>query len=67
MYVGYWSHDCEMWFEKRLKEIRDHTATLRNCTDWKSTIRLNKDARMVAKKNEQFAASRLKDVLFRKK
>jgi hypothetical protein len=59
MYAGYWSNDCEIWFQNRLVEIRNNTAILRNRTNWKSTVRLFKDARMVAKKNEQFAASRL--------
>jgi len=53
--VGYWSPACEDWFQCHLKEIHSGAAELRNATQWKRAILLNKKQAKLACINEQFA------------
>ncbi|TDL15454.1 hypothetical protein BD410DRAFT_699480, partial [Rickenella mellea] len=52
--VGYWSPDCERWFQKRLEMIRDGKADLRSANEWKSALVKNKRTpRFVKAYNEE--------------
>ncbi|TDL18568.1 hypothetical protein BD410DRAFT_728323, partial [Rickenella mellea] len=37
--VGYWSTDCEHWFQNRLEHIRNDTAELRGSTEWVNSLK----------------------------
>jgi len=37
--VGYWSPDCERWFQERLSDIRAGKAKLRTAQDWRTSIK----------------------------
>ncbi|TFK60738.1 hypothetical protein BDN72DRAFT_740630, partial [Pluteus cervinus] len=36
IWPGYWTGECEAWFQNRLKDIRNGIATLRTAESWKS-------------------------------
>ena len=55
--VGYWSEDCERWFQKRLDQCKSGTAVLYNPGSWKHNIRFSKPVKDIAQKNDQLAAS----------
>lgn len=38
MWIGYWTPLCESWFQKRLIEIREHRADLKNQTKWAKSL-----------------------------
>jgi hypothetical protein len=51
--VGYWSTGCEEWFQRRLANIRDGTATLKTTAKWTSALRiLGKTSRVLASQRE---------------
>jgi hypothetical protein len=52
LYVGHWSQDCEMWFQKRLEDIKSGHADLRTSSKWKNSLKLWKT---VASTNEKLA------------
>ncbi|KAJ7788705.1 hypothetical protein B0H14DRAFT_2398127, partial [Mycena olivaceomarginata] len=56
MNTGWWSPDCERWYQQRLALIRANRATLNTQTDWKRFIELFKASREVALNNEKIAA-----------
>lgn len=37
--VGYWSVDCEVWYQERLREIRLGTAELRTSVSWRDSLK----------------------------
>jgi hypothetical protein len=39
MNVGYWTPDCEGWYQARLGDIRDGTAKLHTATKWKGKLK----------------------------
>lgn len=45
MDVGYWSHTCEEWFQRRLKGIRAGEEKLRNAKEWKQALKLHKTSK----------------------
>ncbi|KAG6819855.1 hypothetical protein H0H93_007999 [Arthromyces matolae] len=57
--LGFWSEDCERWFQGHLKKLKDGKFLLRSTTSWKSALRFNKDTPKVTLKNEQRAAEYL--------
>jgi hypothetical protein len=38
--VGYWSADCEKWYQDRLTEIRNGKAKLYTASKWRVALRL---------------------------
>jgi hypothetical protein len=40
MNVGYWSADCEDWYQRRLAEIKAGTATLYSASEWRGRLKL---------------------------
>ncbi|KAI0074526.1 hypothetical protein K474DRAFT_1561618, partial [Panus rudis PR-1116 ss-1] len=36
LYVGYWTQDCEDWFQARLSHIRAGTTNPRTTSGWRS-------------------------------
>ncbi|KIJ33694.1 hypothetical protein M422DRAFT_142633, partial [Sphaerobolus stellatus SS14] len=36
--VGYWSSECEHWYQARLKKIMDGTADLHSVSQWKKSL-----------------------------
>ncbi|KAJ7133599.1 hypothetical protein C8R44DRAFT_772716 [Mycena epipterygia] len=59
--VGWWTPDCERWFEKRLAQIDQNIneAQLWTEMEWKSKIRFFQKSRQVALANERIAAEYL--------
>ncbi|KAG5649554.1 hypothetical protein H0H81_003107, partial [Sphagnurus paluster] len=54
--VGYWSEDCEHWFQTHLNKIREDQFQLRSPSAWKNGLRFNQStAKVVAKNNERAA------------
>jgi hypothetical protein len=39
LWLGYWSPDCENWFQGRLKEIRERRADLKTSNKWNSALK----------------------------
>lgn len=39
MNVGYWTPDCEAWYQARLHKIRQGTAKLHTATEWKNKLK----------------------------
>ncbi|KAF8583274.1 hypothetical protein K439DRAFT_1299009, partial [Ramaria rubella] len=37
--VGYWSPDCETWFQSRLVLIHSNSAPLRTAMQWKNALK----------------------------
>ncbi|RDB18819.1 hypothetical protein Hypma_014528 [Hypsizygus marmoreus] len=62
LWVGYWSEDCEKWFQQRLAACHSGRADLKNATQWRHTIRYSKPAVRMAEKNE----ARTVDALYEK-
>lgn len=64
--VGYWSEDCEKWYQNHIKKCIAGTAMLRNPAEWRHAMRFTRDVgRMVEKNNllaaESFSCLQLKD------
>jgi hypothetical protein len=59
--VGFWSKDCEAWYQKHLDDIRAGTAELRSPSKWRHSLRLTKACRDVAKHNDELAAQFRRD------
>ncbi|KIJ34741.1 hypothetical protein M422DRAFT_134740, partial [Sphaerobolus stellatus SS14] len=36
--VGYWSSECESWYQARIKLISEGTAPLRTVEQWKKSL-----------------------------
>lgn len=53
--VGYWSPDCENWYQRRLQTIRDGNATLRSGTQWKDAMKMQKKTRPLVQANTTLA------------
>lgn len=54
--IGYWSSDCEEWYQNRLSEIRSQKADPRSHAKWKHALRLGRrSVRQVVDVNEQQA------------
>ncbi|KAF8166799.1 hypothetical protein K438DRAFT_1616543 [Mycena galopus ATCC 62051] len=60
MNIGWWSPDCEHWFQQRLAQIKSGQALLNKQADWKRFIRFYQKTRQVAESNEKIAAEFLK-------
>ncbi|KAJ7077745.1 hypothetical protein C8R44DRAFT_654960, partial [Mycena epipterygia] len=58
--IGWWSPDCERWFQKRRLEIVRDRAKLWTQVEWKSKIRFIQKSRQVAMANEKIAAEYLR-------
>ncbi|KAG5653251.1 hypothetical protein H0H81_001508 [Sphagnurus paluster] len=57
--VGYWSEDCERWFQTHLAKIREGQFQLRSPSAWKNGLRFNHSTARVTAKNEERAAEYL--------
>ncbi|KAJ7288024.1 hypothetical protein C8J57DRAFT_1047354 [Mycena rebaudengoi] len=56
IYTGWWSPDCERWYQRRLEAIGSDSAKPSPQTKWKSHIKFFQEARLVAQANETMAA-----------
>lgn len=55
--IGYWSADCERWFQNRLEAIRNNKADLKTAADWKMSLKLRRDTSRLLAANEYVAAN----------
>lgn len=55
LYAGYWTPNCEYWFQKRLSEIANGTATLIKATEWTAKLKLHRPVRKLAAANSKVA------------
>lgn len=62
--LGYWSRDCENWFQKRLVAIHSNTAFLRTAGEWKTSLKFHHKSGQLASANECAAAMYLDGHLF---
>ncbi|KAF7307603.1 hypothetical protein MIND_00555500 [Mycena indigotica] len=53
--VGWWSPNCERWFQKRLMELQGGTGNLLSTPEWRSKIRFNAQGRRTAANNSTMA------------
>ncbi|KAF7299320.1 hypothetical protein MIND_00881000 [Mycena indigotica] len=51
--VGYWSANCERWFQRRLAELQQGDVEILNTPGWKDKIRFNSQARKTATSNSE--------------
>ncbi|KAK7024096.1 hypothetical protein R3P38DRAFT_2531002, partial [Favolaschia claudopus] len=67
MNIGWWSPDCERWYQKRVREIETNVKTteLFTANQWKNKIRFKQKSREVALANEKVSAQYLSHVLAR--
>ncbi|KAJ6540100.1 hypothetical protein B0H10DRAFT_1822927 [Mycena sp. CBHHK59/15] len=54
--IGWWSPDCERWFQKRLADIEKDQATLHTASEWKRVIRFKQKSREVSLANDKISA-----------
>jgi hypothetical protein len=47
--VGYWSSDCEVWFQSHLTSIHQGDAVLKSSREWRKCLALTKDAPRLAR------------------
>ncbi|KZP19820.1 hypothetical protein FIBSPDRAFT_743283 [Athelia psychrophila] len=45
MDVGYWTHTCEEWFQRRLKGIRAGEENVRSAKQWRQALKLHKTSK----------------------
>lgn len=57
--IGWWSADCERWFQKRRSEIISGNAQLYTLREWKLKTRFIQKSREVAIANEKLASEYL--------
>ncbi|KAK0478060.1 hypothetical protein EDD18DRAFT_1087068 [Armillaria luteobubalina] len=62
LYIGFWSSDCEAWFQRRLDDIHSGKADLRTLTQWKHSLKFLKQCNKVAQVNEKLAAEYLQKI-----
>ncbi|KAJ7668605.1 hypothetical protein DFH06DRAFT_982938 [Mycena polygramma] len=58
--VGWWSPDCERWFQKRSREIQSQHAELFTHNEWKHKLRFIQKSRRVGIANDNIAAEYLR-------
>jgi len=39
LWCGYWSHNCEEWYQNRHRAIMEHRAELKSATAWKTSMK----------------------------
>ncbi|KAK6966445.1 hypothetical protein R3P38DRAFT_3337965 [Favolaschia claudopus] len=61
--IGFWSLDCEYWFQHRLAKIRSGEEKVHTQAEWKNCIRYYRKARDLAMANERIAGEFLSGVL----
>ncbi|KAG6847580.1 hypothetical protein H0H93_007274, partial [Arthromyces matolae] len=57
--IGFWTEDCERWYQGQLKKIKKGEFILRNSQTWKNGLKFNRTASKVAGKNERLAGEYL--------
>ena len=55
--VGYWSPDCEAWFQSRAKEIKEGTASVKNTGQWAATMKFKKPRTLRFVSNQELIAT----------
>jgi hypothetical protein len=43
LWIGYWTQQCEDWYQMHKQQLADGTAQPLNITDWKGRLRLSHD------------------------
>ncbi|TFK73105.1 hypothetical protein BDN72DRAFT_762135 [Pluteus cervinus] len=54
--LGYWTPDCEDWYQHRLSQIRADKAELRSATQWQKSMNQQKKSRQVRQSNRECAS-----------
>ncbi|PBK62599.1 hypothetical protein ARMSODRAFT_895501, partial [Armillaria solidipes] len=60
--IGFWSSDCESWYQSRLAEINSPNAVLRSTNQWRHSLRFLRRSQKVAEVNERLAGEYLQDI-----
>lgn len=53
--MGYWSEDCEHWFQQHLDKCKSGKASLKNPGSWRHSIRFSKLVNDITEKNDHLA------------
>lgn len=53
--IGFWSRDCERFYQHRLASCLTQTADLKSATEWRDSLRKRRDVLMVVERNEERA------------
>ena len=56
--VGFWSPDCELWFQSQAQEILQKTATIKNARAWTVALKYEKPRTLKLISNQEVIASR---------
>ena len=56
--VGFWSPDCESWFQSQAQEILQKTATIKNARAWTAALKYEKPWTLKLISNQEVIASR---------
>ena len=56
--VGFWSPDCELWFQSQAQEILQKTATIKNARAWTVALKYEKPRMLKLISNQEVIASR---------
>ncbi|KIJ33495.1 hypothetical protein M422DRAFT_264603 [Sphaerobolus stellatus SS14] len=60
--LGYWSSECESWYEEMLNRINEGTAKLRTSHDWKRALTRNKKTQKFLKKMRDTCSNTLEQI-----
>ncbi|KAG6819574.1 hypothetical protein H0H93_010595 [Arthromyces matolae] len=60
--AGFWSMDCELWFQDRLRKCQNGTADLKTPKEWRHSLRFVQDVPRMAAHNEALAAKALANI-----
>ncbi|KAL0573985.1 hypothetical protein V5O48_007977 [Marasmius crinis-equi] len=61
MYLGFWSRDCEKWFQNRIRECRSKPK-LMSATKWRTAMNMQLATRRIPERNKDIARAFLKDM-----
>ena len=56
--VGFWSPDCELWFQSQAQEILQKTATIKSATAWTVALKYKKPRMLRLINNQEAIASK---------
>ncbi|KAG6839301.1 hypothetical protein C0991_004046 [Blastosporella zonata] len=59
LWQGYWSPDCEKWYQTQVGKIHQGSMSLRNVPGWRKALKLDTPTHHLARHNDQLSAEYL--------
>ncbi|KAG6849548.1 hypothetical protein H0H93_007563 [Arthromyces matolae] len=56
--LGFWSEDCERWFQNQLTKFRNGDFILKSSSTWRNGVKFNRNTLKITSKNEKLAAEK---------